>query len=64
MAESCALIGQREEALDWLESAVGRGFTNYRFLSRYDRFLEPIRGEERFQKLMERTERQWKRLET
>jgi len=40
MAASYALIGQKQEALDWLENAVNRGFINYPFLNEYDPLLE------------------------
>ena len=54
-----ALAGMREEALDWLANAVNRGFINYPFINEHDPFLENIRGEERFKKLMERVKREW-----
>jgi len=63
MAANYALIGQKQEALDWLENAVNRGFINYPFLNEYDPLLENIRGEERFKKLMERVKREWENFE-
>ena len=54
MAESYALLGQKEESIDWVESGVNNFFINYPFLSGNDRFLTNIRGEERFKKLMEK----------
>jgi tetratricopeptide (TPR) repeat protein len=49
-----ALIDEKEEALKSLECAVDLCFTPYAFLNEYDPFLENIRGEERFKKLMQR----------
>ncbi|MCK4814929.1 tetratricopeptide repeat protein, partial [bacterium] len=43
-----ALLGEKKEALNWLESAVNCGLFNYPLLNEYDPFLENIRGEERF----------------
>jgi len=59
MAASYALIGQKHEAMDWLENAVNRGFINYPFLNEYDPLLENIRKEPRFKKLMERVKHEW-----
>jgi serine/threonine protein kinase/tetratricopeptide (TPR) repeat protein len=58
-----ALIEKRNEALDWLENAVDRGFINYRFLAEKDPFLNNIREEERFKKLMERVKYEWEHFE-
>ena len=59
VASSFALSGEKEEALDWLERAVERGWINYPLFSRDDPMLESIRGEERFRALMARAERDW-----
>jgi len=58
LAGFCSLLGEKEEALDWLENAVNRGFTIYPFLNEYDPFLENIRGEARFKTLLERVKRE------
>jgi serine/threonine protein kinase/tetratricopeptide (TPR) repeat protein len=62
-ADIYALLGHKKEALDWLENAVNRGFINYPFLSEYDPFLENVRGEDRFKKLMERVKHEWENFE-
>lgn len=58
-----ALSRMKDEAFDWLENAVDRGFINYPFISEYDPFLQSIRGEERFKKLMERVKHEWENFE-
>jgi serine/threonine protein kinase/Flp pilus assembly protein TadD len=58
-----ALLDKRKEALDWLENAVDRGFINYPLLAQKDPFLENLRGEERFKKLMERVKKEWEEFE-
>ena len=63
VADAFALLDDKNEALDWLENAVTRGFLNYPFISRHDSFLENIRGEERFKKLMERVKYEWEHFE-
>ena len=63
MAHGYALIDEKEKALDWLENAVDRGFIAYSFLNSHDPFLENIRGEERFEKLMERVKYEWEIFE-
>jgi len=57
-----ALAGAKDEALDWLENAVNRGFINYPFMEK-DTFLNSIRGEEQFKKLMERVKYEWEHFE-
>jgi serine/threonine protein kinase/Flp pilus assembly protein TadD len=63
MAHGYALIDEREEALDWLENAVDRGFIAFPFLNEYDPFLKNIRGEERYKKLVERVKYEWENFE-
>ncbi len=63
MAGGFALLGEKAEALSWLERAVARGWINYPLFSRIDPFLAKIRDEERFQKLMERVKREWENFE-
>jgi len=63
MAECDALINEKEEAITSLEYAVSLGAVNYPFYSEIDPFLENIRGEERFKKLMERVKYEWENFE-
>ncbi len=58
-----ALAGMKDEAFDWLENSVDRGFINYPFISEYDPFLKDMRKEERFKKLMERVKHEWENFE-
>jgi len=63
MAKCYALIDEKEEALDWIENAINRGFINHPYLNEYDQFLENIRGEKRFKKLMKKVKYQWENFE-
>jgi len=63
MAQCFALLNQKSRALDWLEQAVEQGWTNYPLFSTYDPFLENIRGESRFKKLMKRAKHEWENFE-
>jgi non-specific serine/threonine protein kinase len=58
-----SLIDEKEEALKYLNHAINRGFINYPFFSKIDPFLENIRSEERFKKLMERVKHEWENFE-
>lgn len=49
-----ALVGEKEKALDWLERWVDRGSINYPVLAHGDPLLQPLRGEPRFQRLLDR----------
>jgi TolB-like protein len=57
------LVDQTENAFEWLENAVDGGFINYPYLNSIDPFLENIRGEEQFKKLMERVRYEWENFE-
>jgi tetratricopeptide (TPR) repeat protein len=58
-----AMLGDREEALYWVETAVDHGFIHYPYLSQYDPLLAKLRDEPRFQKLMERVKYEWGHFE-
>jgi TolB-like protein len=58
-----SLIDEKEQALHWLEHTVNRGMINYPLLSEMDPFLENIRGEPQFKKLMERVKHDWENFE-
>ena len=63
MAECNALIDEKDEAITSLECAVNLGAVNYPWYNEIDPFLENIRDEERFKKLMERTKIAWENFE-
>ena len=63
LAEVYALVGMHNEALQWLEQAVSRGFINYPMLAEHDPMLESVRGDERFKKLMVRVKKEWEEFE-
>ncbi len=63
MAHGYALIGNKRKALDWLENAIDLGFIAYPFLNDHDTFLENIKGEERFKKLIQRVKKEWEDFE-
>jgi eukaryotic-like serine/threonine-protein kinase len=53
MAAAYALVGETDPALSWLEHAVRvRGWVDYVYFTRHDRFLESLRPHRRFQELM------------
>jgi TolB-like protein/Flp pilus assembly protein TadD len=57
-----AKAGATEEAFAWMENGVSRGFSNYPFMQK-DPFLNNLRGEERFKKIMERVKYEWEHFE-
>ena len=59
VADGFALLNQKKEAIDWLENAVTRGFTNYPFLSKHDPFLRNLDSEEEFLQLMVKVKEKW-----
>jgi eukaryotic-like serine/threonine-protein kinase len=54
LADCLALIGDTEGALNWLSNSIELGLINDRFFAEYDPSLAPLRGDRRFQALMER----------
>ena len=63
LAGAYARAGDTDNAMRWLEVAVDRGFINHPFLTRVDPSLDNLRGEPRFQQLMEVVRERWERFE-
>ena len=53
-AAAFASVGDTDEALRWLSGAIEMGFINHRFFAEHDPFLATLRGDPRFEALMER----------
>ncbi|HEX2253301.1 MAG TPA: protein kinase [Thermoanaerobaculia bacterium] len=63
VADVYALAGERERALDWLDNAHRRGLINYPLIATYDPFLEPLRGDADFQRIVGEVEERWRAFE-
>ena len=63
IAACFARLGDHAGAIEWLERAVGWGFSNHRFLGELSPFLAPLRGDSRFQALLEDARRKQKALD-
>ena len=63
LAQAYASIGEVPEALAWFEKTIDQGMINYPYFSQYDPFLRNLRGNERFEALLERTRREWEQFE-
>ena len=59
IAEIHAIAGEIDTALDWLEHSIDRGYTAWEYFTRHDRLLDNLRGNARFEKLMERAYAEW-----
>jgi hypothetical protein len=57
------LVREHDEAYVWLDRWLDRGAINYPMLARIDPFVEPLRGELRFQRLLDRVKPEWERFE-
>ncbi len=63
MAGAYALVGDAEQALGWLEHAVTvRGWVDYVYFTRHDRFLERVRSTRRFKELMDSARERYARF--
>jgi serine/threonine protein kinase len=54
LAAACSHAGETEEALHWLANSIDLGLVNHHFFSAIDPFLAALRGDTRFEALMER----------
>ena len=64
LADCYAMLGQKEEAIDWLENAVRGGFWNYQFFRHIDPMLSNLRDLDSFDKLMSETREKWRSIKT
>ncbi len=62
LTDGYALLGRRDDALRWLARGIDRGLLCHPFLARTNPFLESLRGDQRFQKLMDRLQPRWEAL--
>jgi serine/threonine-protein kinase len=58
IATAYVLTGRKSEALDWLEKTAREGMPCYPLFEK-DPFLNGLRGDQRFEKLLARTKSQW-----
>jgi TolB-like protein/DNA-binding winged helix-turn-helix (wHTH) protein/Tfp pilus assembly protein PilF len=58
IAEACALMGRKEEAVRWLRSAADHGFPCYPFFMA-DPHLAGLKGDPRFETLMAELRQRW-----
>jgi hypothetical protein len=54
LATVCALVGAHDEALAFLAQSIDLGWINVDFFARYDPSFEKLRGNERFENLIEK----------
>jgi tetratricopeptide (TPR) repeat protein len=63
MAAAYALVGETDPALSWLDHAVTvRGWIDYVYFTRHDRFLKSVRPARRFQELMASAQERYQRF--
>jgi len=62
MAEACALVGRRDDAIRWARQAVTFGFVNYPFLSGHSRYLTRLCGDAEYQMLLGEVKPRWERV--
>jgi hypothetical protein len=58
-----ATAGETSKALFWLERAVERGLIHYPLLAAGDSPFQKLRGDPRFQQLMQQVKREWEAFE-
>jgi non-specific serine/threonine protein kinase len=63
IAQGYALLDEKDKAVEWLEHTVHLGLINYPLFAQYDPFLENLRGDEHFEKLMKKVKHLWETFE-
>lgn len=63
LAHAWAWRGAPEEAMRWLSVAADRGFINYPFLADHDPAFRPMKGDPRFDAILERIRGRWESFE-
>ena len=53
------LAGMNEQAMDWIENALDRGFFNYPFVAQQDPLLNNLRDTPQFNELLARMKTRW-----
>ena len=62
-AAAFASVGDTDEALRWLSGAIEMGFINHCFFAEQDPFLATLRGDPRFEALMDRARAKQREIE-
>jgi serine/threonine protein kinase/tetratricopeptide (TPR) repeat protein len=59
VAVAYAILGEFDAAIEWLEVAIDNGFSNFRFLSELDPFLQPLRDLPSFERLVQKARQEY-----
>jgi eukaryotic-like serine/threonine-protein kinase len=59
VAEIFGQVGDAAGAVDWLRTALRRGFSAWRYVEKHDRFFDNVRQDERFREALEELRLQW-----
>jgi len=62
MAEACALLGRRDDALRWLRTAIACGFVNYPYLNGHSTYLAGLREDAECRDLLHAVKGRWEGL--
>jgi len=54
VAVARTMLGDYDEAFEWLGTAIDNGYANHRFLTEFDPYLKPLHDDPRFAQLIER----------
>jgi non-specific serine/threonine protein kinase len=63
MAECYSLLGDSTSALQWLETAMDKGFINYPMIGRWDPLLINVRQSQNFDAFARRVQTRWENFE-
>ncbi len=62
VAEACAMLGRRDDAMRWARTAIEFGFVNSPYLNEHSRHLAALRGDAEFQDVLRGVKSRWEAL--
>jgi tetratricopeptide (TPR) repeat protein len=63
LANALSLVGEYDESIKWIKQSISWGFSNHKFLTEGNRFLQPLQNHPHFQELIIKARQQQQAFE-